>query len=63
MIANPIDAIGNSRNRSELARVMVELFHFSYPNANKEGWEMWAIKYANLVTAKKCALSMYNKLK
>jgi hypothetical protein len=62
MIANPIDAIGNSRTRSELARTMAELFAKVYPDSTKEGWEMWAVKYNTLIIAKKCAVSMYRKL-
>jgi hypothetical protein len=62
MISNPIDAIGDATTRSKLAEVLVELMKDVYPDSDKKGWESWAIKYKSLPVAKKCALSMYNKM-
>lgn len=62
MIANPVDAIGNATTRTKLAEVLMELMRDVYPDSNVKGWESWAVKYKSLPVAKKCALSMYNKL-
>jgi hypothetical protein len=62
MISNPIDAIGNCRTRSQLARTLEELMKPQYPNGDRKGWEVWSVKYKSVATAKKCAVAMYQKM-
>jgi hypothetical protein len=62
MISNPLDAIANCTSRTKLAEVLNELMKPQYPNSDKVGWEFWAVKYSNFITAKKCALAMYKKM-
>ena len=61
MIANPIEAIGNCTNRTELAKVLHEIMKPWYPNYDVNSWELWSMKYSRVNTAKKCALSFYRR--
>jgi hypothetical protein len=68
MIANPIDAMFNARTIDSLTTVMTDIFRGVMTKKGgdaylKVDWVIWATKYNDVHTAKKCAIAMYHRVK